>query len=100
MNERILIFLKLSKKTFATFVELGSLELFRKKNKIWKSLNLSIFQEMNYTNRLPYMSLNLRISNSDVRKITGAEEAEELIDQFVKMEDKNFALFNCKFKTL
>jgi len=30
----------------------------------------------------------------DVRKITGAEEAEELIDQFVKMEDKNFALFN------
>merc|ERR1711937_719186 len=30
----------------------------------------------------------------DVRQITGAEEAEELIDQFVKMEDKNFALFN------
>lgn len=30
----------------------------------------------------------------DVRKITGATEPEELIDQFVKMEDKNFALFN------
>jgi len=30
----------------------------------------------------------------DVRKITGATEPQELIDQFVKMEDKNFALFN------
>lgn len=33
----------------------------------------------------------------DVRKITGATEAEELITQFVKMEDKNFALFNCMY---
>ena len=32
----------------------------------------------------------------DVRKITGATEPDELIEQFVKMEDKNFALFNCK----
>jgi len=30
----------------------------------------------------------------DVRKITGATEPDELIEQFVKMEDKNFALFN------
>jgi len=30
----------------------------------------------------------------DVRKITGATEPDELILQFVKMEDKNFALFN------
>ena len=33
----------------------------------------------------------------DVRQITGATEPDELIEQFVKMEDKNFALFNCKF---
>jgi len=30
----------------------------------------------------------------DVREITGATEPDELIQQFVKMEDKNFALFN------
>jgi len=30
----------------------------------------------------------------DVRQITGATEPDELIEQFVKMEDKNFALFN------
>lgn len=30
----------------------------------------------------------------DVRTITGATEPEELIKQFIKMEDENFALFN------
>ena len=34
----------------------------------------------------------------DVRTITGATEPEELIKQFIKMEDENFALFNCKFQ--
>ena len=32
----------------------------------------------------------------DVQKITGLTDSDEIIQQFVTMEDKNFALFNCK----
>ena len=32
-----------------------------------------------------------------IREITGEEENEKLIERFIEMEDKNFAMFTCKF---
>ena len=33
----------------------------------------------------------------EIREITGEEENEKLIERFIEMEDKNFAMFTCKF---
>ena len=33
----------------------------------------------------------------EIKEITGEEENEKLIDRFIEMEDKNFAMFTCKF---
>ena len=32
-----------------------------------------------------------------IKEITGEEENEKLIERFIEMEDKNFAMFTCKF---